>query len=181
MRETKLIATRYGNVMGSRGSVIPLFISQIKNKKPITVTDPKMTRFLMSLQESINLVLFAFEKGKQGDIYVQKSSACSIEILAKALKKLFKSNVPIDVLGTRHGEKLYETLVSREEMARATNLKNYYSIQADNRNLNYENYFVYGQKNISEIDDYTSHNTYQMLLDEVIDVLKSLDFVKREF
>tara|TARA_Y100000022_G_C13258065_1_gene380934 strand:- start:725 stop:1729 length:1005 start_codon:yes stop_codon:yes gene_type:complete len=179
-KETTLVATRYGNVMGSRGSVIPLFISQIKNKKPITVTDPKMTRFLMSLQESINLVLFAFEKGKQGDIYVQKSSACSIEILAKALKKLFKSNVPIDVLGTRHGEKLYETLVSREEMARATNLKNYYSIQADNRNLNYENYFVYGQKNISEIDDYTSHNTYQMQLDEVIDVLKSLDFVKRE-
>ena len=106
-KETTLVATRYGNVMGSRGSVIPLFISQIKNKKPITVTDPKMTRFLMSLQESINLVLFAFEKGKQGDIYVQKSSACSIEILAKALKKLFKSNVPIDVLGTRHGVKSY--------------------------------------------------------------------------
>ena len=179
-KETILVATRYGNVMGSRGSVIPLFISQIKNKKPITITDPKMTRFVMSLQESINLVLFAFDKGKQGDIFVQKSSACSIEILAKALKKLFKSNVPIDILGTRHGEKLYETLVSREEMARATNLKHYYSIQADNRDLNYENYFVRGQKNISEIDDYTSHNTYQMQLDEVIDLLNSLDFVKRE-
>ena len=179
-RETKLIATRYGNVMGSRGSVIPLFISQIKNKRPITVTDPKMTRFLMSLQESINLVLFAFNKGQQGDIYVQKSSACSMEILAKALKKLFKSNVPIEVLGTRHGEKLYETLVSREEMARASNLKDYYSIQADNRNLNYDKYFVQGQKKISGTDDYTSHNTYQMQLDEVMDLLESLDFVKRE-
>ncbi len=178
--ETVLTATRYGNVMGSRGSVIPLFISQIKNKKPITITDPKMTRFLMSLQESINLVLYAFDKGKQGEIFVQKSPACSIEILAKAIKKIFKSNVSINIIGTRHGEKLFETLVSREEMARATDLKNYFSIQADNRNLNYENYFVQGKKAISRSKDYTSHNTTQMSLDEVIDLLQDLEFIKRE-
>ncbi len=178
--ETTLIATRYGNVMGSRGSVIPLFISQIKNNKPITITDPNMTRFLMSLDESINLVLYAFNKGKQGEIYVQKSPACTIDILAKSLKDLFNSDVPIDVIGTRHGEKLYETLVSREEMARTSDLENYYSIQADSRNLNYDNYFFKGQKDVSKLGDYTSHNTHQMEINEVKTLLKSLDFMKNE-
>ncbi len=178
--ETTLIATRYGNVMGSRGSVIPLFISQIKNNKPITITDPNMTRFLMSLDESINLVLYAFNKGKQGEIYVQKSPACTIDILAKSLKGLFNSDVPINVIGTRHGEKLYETLVSREEMARTSNLENYYSIHADSRNLNYDNYFLKGQKDVSKLGDYTSHNTYQMQINEVKKLLKSLDFIKKE-
>jgi len=178
--ETTLIATRYGNVMGSRGSVIPLFISQIKNNKPITITDPNMTRFLMSLDESINLVLYAFNKGKQGEIYVQKSPACTIDILAKSLKDLFYSDVPINVIGTRHGEKLYETLVSREEMARTSNLENYYSIQADSRNLNYDNYFFKGQKDVSKLGDYTSHNTHQMEINEVKTLLKSLDFIKKE-
>ena len=178
--ETTLIATRYGNVMGSRGSVIPLFISQIKNNKPITITDPNMTRFLMSLDESINLVLYAFNKGKQGEIYVQKSPACTIDILAKSLKDLFYSDVPINVIGTRHGEKLYETLVSREEMARTSNLENYYSIHADSRNLNYDNYFLKGQKDVSKLGDYTSHNTYQMQINEVKKLLKSLDFIKKE-
>ncbi len=178
--ETTLIATRYGNVMGSRGSVIPLFISQIKNNKPITITDPNMTRFLMSLDESINLVLYAFNKGKQGEIYVQKSPACTIDILAKSLKDLFNSDLPINVIGTRHGEKLYETLVSREEMARTSNLENYYSIHADSRNLNYDNYFLKGQKDVSKLGDYTSHNTYQMQINEVKKLLKSLDFIKKE-
>jgi UDP-N-acetylglucosamine 4,6-dehydratase/5-epimerase len=152
-------ATRYGNVMASRGSVIPLFIDQIKNGKPITVTDPKMTRFMMSLEESVKLVEFAQHNAKPGDIFVQKAPAATIEDLAKALLEIFKVNNEIKIIGTRHGEKLYETLCNREEMVRAEDIGNYYRIPADNRDLNYTKYFAKGKIEIAEWDDYNSHNT----------------------
>ena len=143
---TIFCATRYGNVMGSRGSVIPLFISQIKSGKPLTITDPYMTRFLMSLEESMDLVLYAFKHGEQGDIFVQKAPACEIQVLAKALIQILNSNVSMNIIGTRHGEKLYETLVSREELSRALEIGNYFRIKSDDRDLNYDNFFKKGKK-----------------------------------
>ena len=165
--ETVLCATRYGNVMASRGSVIPLFVSQLKDGKELTVTDPNMTRFLMSLDDSVDLVLHAYEHGRQGDIFVQKAPASTIGDLAQALKELLKLDNPIKIIGTRHGEKLYESLVSREEMARAQDMAAYYCIPADNRDLNYAKYFNDGEERISVLDDYTSHNTVRLSVEQV--------------
>jgi UDP-N-acetylglucosamine 4,6-dehydratase len=178
--ETVFCATRYGNVMASRGSVIPLFVSQIKEGKPLTVTDPKMTRFLMSLEDSVDLVLYAFEHGNQGDIFVQKAPASTVEDLAQALRELFVSEIPVHVIGTRHGEKLFESLISREEMARAQDMGSYYRIPADNRDLNYAQYFSEGEEKISHQDDYTSHNTVRLNVEQVKDLLMKLDYIKDE-
>ena len=178
-KETLLCATRYGNVMTSRGSVIPLFIDLIKSGKPLTITDPNMTRFLMSLEDSVNLVLHAFTHGKQGDIFVQKSSAATIGDLAQALKELFSVKNTIKIIGTRHGEKLYESLLSREEMAIAKNVGKYYRIPMDDRDLNYEKYFIKGQKNISVSEDYTSHNTKKLKVNELKKLLLKLELIKK--
>ena len=175
---TVFCATRYGNVMASRGSVIPLFVDQIKDNRIVTVTDPNMTRFLMSLDQSVDLVFFAFEKGEQGDIFVQKAPASTIEDLAAVLKDIFNASTETKVIGTRHGEKLYESLVSREEMAKADDLGDYYRIPADNRDLNYGRYFEDGEQKISQLDDYTSHNTRRLDREELKDVLLQLDYVR---
>ncbi|MFY9138674.1 polysaccharide biosynthesis protein [Zwartia sp.] len=175
---TVLSATRYGNVMASRGSVIPLFLDQLRQGKPITVTDPNMTRFLMSLEESVDLVLYAFEHARPGDIFVQKAPASTVGDLAHAMTSLFPNKSEIKVIGTRHGEKLYESLVSREEMARAENLDNYYRIPADARDLNYDKYFVEGETQIANFDDYTSHNTQRLNVQQVKDVLLSLPMIQ---
>ena len=175
-----ICATRYGNVMASRGSVIPLFVSQLKAGEPLTVTDPSMTRFLMSLEDSVDLVLHAFEHGQQGDIFIQKAPASTIQDLAQALKNLFKRDNSIKVIGTRHGEKLYESLVSREEMSKAEDMGRYYRIPADNRDLNYKKYFVEGEQKISELDDYTSHNTHRLDVAGIMDVLSNLDYIQEE-
>jgi UDP-glucose 4-epimerase len=159
--------------------VIPLFLRQLQDGSPITLTDPHMTRFLMSLQESVDLVLYAFEHARPGDIFVQKSPACTIEVLAEAMRQLLRPDAEIRVIGTRHGEKLYESLVSREEMARAEDLGRYYRIPADTRDLNYNKYFVEGRPEVSRIDDYTSHNTERLTVDEVKRTLLSLDIVRR--
>jgi UDP-glucose 4-epimerase len=177
---TILCATRYGNVIGSRGSVIPLFISQLKEGIPLTVTDPNMTRFLMSLEDSVNLVLQAYEHGRQGDIFVQKAPATTVAGLAQALKELFDKDSPVRIIGTRHGEKLYETLVSREEMARAEDLGQYFRIPSDTRDMNYNKYFTDGEVSISQAEDYTSHNTIRLGISEVKDLLMSLDFVREQ-
>jgi UDP-N-acetylglucosamine 4,6-dehydratase/5-epimerase len=177
--ETLLCATRYGNVMASRGSVIPLFVSQIKAGKPMTITDPNMTRFLMSLDESVDLVLHAYAHGQQGDIFVQKAPAATIGDLAQALKEIFNADNPLQIVGTRHGEKLYESLVSREEMARVDDMRRYYRIPADNRDLNYAMYFTDGQKEISTLADYTSHNTERLSVAQVKELLLNLDFIQR--
>lgn len=178
--ETLLCATRYGNVMASRGSVIPLFVAQLKEGKPLTVTDPNMTRFLMSLDDSVDLVLHAFRHGVQGDIFVQKSPASTIGDLVQALKEIFKKDNPVRIVGTRHGEKLYESLVSREEMARVESMDNYYRIPADARDLNYALYFTQGEQQISTLDDYTSHNTQRLTVPEVKKLLLKLDYIQRE-
>ena len=175
-----ICATRYGNVMASRGSVIPLFVNQLKNGMPLTVTDPSMTRFLMSLEDSVDLVLHAFQYAEQGDIFVQKSPASTLSVLSQALKELFEKQNPIKIIGTRHGEKLYESLVSREEMAKAEDMGGYYRIPADNRDLNYNIYFVEGEEKISSLDDYTSHNTERLTVNKVKDVLLDLDFIKEQ-
>lgn len=178
---TLVCLTRYGNVMASRGSVIPHFIGQIKSGLPITITDPNMTRFLMSLEEAVNLVLFAFEHGKQGDLFIQKAPASTISDLAVAIKELFKANNPIVVIGTRHGEKLYETLCTREEMAKSIDLGNYFRIPADNRDLNYGRYFETGDINVSKIiEDYNSHNTYRMNIEEIKEKLLTIDYVNEQ-
>lgn len=177
---TVICATRYGNVMASRGSVIPLFISQLKSGEPLTVTDPNMTRFLMSLEDSVDLVLHAFEHAKQGDIFVQKAPASTVADLAQALKELLSRENPVKVIGTRHGEKLYESLISREEMAKAEDMDRYYRIPADNRDLNYKKFFVEGEKEISQLDDYTSHNTERLSVQGVKDVLLKLDYIKEQ-
>jgi UDP-N-acetylglucosamine 4,6-dehydratase len=177
---TVLCATRYGNVMASRGSVIPLFVSQLKANKPITVTDPNMTRFLMSLDESVDLVLFAYANANQGDILVQKAPASTVETLAKAIMAVFDREVPIHVIGTRHGEKKYESLVSREEMARADDMGRFYRVPADDRDLNYNKYFVEGEQRISRMEDYTSDNTELLDVSQVKDVLLKLDFIQEE-
>lgn len=177
-KKTVLSATRYGNVMASRGSVIPLFLQQLQDGKPLTITDPTMTRFLMSLEESVDLVLYAFEHARPGDIFVQKAPASTVGDLAEAMRQLLGKDSAINIIGTRHGEKLYESLVSREEMARSEDLGGYYRIPADSRDLNYAKYFVEGQTAISEIDDYTSHNTKRLSVEEVKQVLLQLDLIQ---
>ena len=176
--ETILCATRYGDVMASRGSVIPLFIDLIKNGKPLTVTDPKMTRFLMSLEDSVDLVMHAFANAKQGDIFVQKAPASTVNDLAQALKELFSVENPTQIIGTRHGEKLYESLLSREEMARAVDMGRYYRIPSDDRDLNYAKYFIEGESSVSASDDYTSHNTERLNVAQVKELLLTLDFIQ---
>lgn len=173
-------ATRYGNVMASRGSVIPLFVEKLRAGLPLTITDPNMTRFLMSLEDSVDLVLHAFEHGQQGDIFVQKAPASTVADLAHALQKLFKMTASTKIIGTRHGEKLYESLVSREEMAKAEDLGKYYRIPADNRDLNYDKFILEGQPEANDVDDYTSHTTQRLNVSEIIDVLLGLDYIRRE-
>jgi len=159
---TTICCTRYGNVMASRGSVIPLWIDQIQAGKSITITDPNMTRFMMTLDDAVDLVLYAFEHGKNGDLFVQKAPAATLNVLADALKQLYRADTEVKVIGTRHGEKLYETLVTREEMAKAEDMGQYFRIPADKRDLNYDKYFVEGQEEIAQIDDYHSHNTTRL-------------------
>lgn len=178
--ETVMCATRYGNVMASRGSVIPLFTEKIKAGMPLTVTDPRMTRFMMSLDESVDLVLHAFVNGQQGDIFVQKAPACNLETLSMALQSIFKLSVPTNIIGTRHGEKLYETLVSREELSKAEDMGAYYRISADNRDLNYEIFISEGNVEANAIDDYTSHNTRQLSQLETEDLLKTLPYINEQ-
>ncbi len=178
--ETVFCATRYGNVMASRGSVIPLFVSQLKEGKPLTLTDPNMTRFLMSLEDSVDLVLYAYEHGQQGDIFVQKAPASTVADLAQALTEIFAKGNEIRIIGTRHGEKLYESLISREEMAHAHDMGGYYRIPADNRDLNYAKYFSEGEEKISHLDDYTSHNTDRLSVEEIKQLLLKLDYIKEE-
>lgn len=175
---TVLCGTRYGNVMASRGSVIPLFIEQIKEGKPLTVTDPQMTRFLMSIEDAVDLVIYAYEHGSQGDIFVQKAPAATIGDLALALTDLFNASNEIRIIGTRHGEKLYETLLTREELVRAMDLGAYYRVPADNRDLNYNKYFVEGKKELSYQKDYNSHNTKKLSINEIKELLLTLTFVQ---
>ena len=175
-----MCATRYGNVMASRGSVIPLFIEKIKSGQPLRVTDLNMTRFLMSLEDSVDLVLHAFEHGSQGDVFVQKAPASTIEDLAAALNSLFERTASTQIIGTRHGEKLYETLVSREEMAKAEDLGKYFRIPADNRDLNYELFISQGSPEANSVDDYTSHNTERLTVEQVKALLLTLDYVNKE-
>jgi UDP-N-acetylglucosamine 4,6-dehydratase len=179
-KNTVVCLTRYGNVMASRGSVIPLFVNQIKNKEPLTITDPKMTRFLMSLSDAVDLVLFAFENGSTGDLFVNKAPAATIGDLAEALIKLANSDSKINIIGTRHGEKLYETLCTREEMVKAQELDNFYRIPADNRDLNYALFFSKGEKNIANIEDYHSHNTERLSIEKIKQLLRELPFIKNE-
>jgi UDP-N-acetylglucosamine 4,6-dehydratase len=178
--DTVLCATRYGNVMASRGSVIPLFVSQLKQSKSLTITDPEMTRFLMSLEDSVDLVIYAFENGSQGDIFVQKAPASKLGDLAQALKEIFNSDSEIKIIGTRHGEKLYESLISREEMAKAQDLGEYFRIPSDNRDLNYAQYFSEGEMDIANFEDYTSHNTDHLNIFEIKQLLLSLKFIQQE-
>ncbi len=175
--KTTICCTRYGNVMASRGSVIPLWIDQMKSNKDITITDSNMTRFMMTLDDAVDLVLYAFENGKNGDLFVQKAPAATLQVLAKSLTELYGSNANIKSIGTRHGEKLYETLVTREEMAKAIDMGNYFRIPADNRDLNYDKYFVEGEEEISIIDDYHSHNTGQLDVEGMKKLLLKLDII----
>lgn len=176
--KTTVCLTRYGNVMASRGSVIPLFVKQIKENAPLTVTDPNMTRFLMSLEDAVNLVLFAFVNGHQGDLFVNKAPASTIGDLAQSIKDIFNASNEIKVIGTRHGEKLHETLCTREEMLKAEDMGDFYRIPADNRDLNYSKYFSEGKKDISKIEDYHSHNTDILKQDSLRDTLLNLKFIK---
>jgi UDP-N-acetylglucosamine 4,6-dehydratase len=178
--ETVLCATRYGNVMASRGSVIPLFIEQIKNNLPLTVTDPEMTRFLMTVDDAVDLVLYAFEHGNQGDIFVQKAPASTIFDLAIALKEIFSAENEVKIIGTRHAEKLYETLLTREEMVNSEDLGDYYRIKADNRDLNYNTYFTVGKTSISEQKDYHSHNTKKLDIKIIKKLILKLDYVQEQ-
>ncbi len=177
--ETIFCATRYGNVMCSRGSVIPLFVNQIRNNIPITITDPYMTRYLMSLDESVDLVMYAFQNGLTGDIFVQKSPACTLLDLANALKEIFNYEKDNLIIGTRHGEKLFESLLSREEMARVEDKGKFYRLPSDNRDLNYNKYFDEGKEIKKEYKEYTSHNTRRLEVPEIKDILKNLDFIKK--
>jgi UDP-glucose 4-epimerase len=180
LKDTTVCLTRYGNVMASRGSVIPLFINQIKNGDPITITDPNMTRFLMSLSDAVDLVLFAFENGNQGDLFVNKAPASTINDLALALKELAISEGEIKIIGTRHGEKLYETLCTREEMIKAEDMGEFYRVPADNRDLNYSKYLSKGEKSVSQLEDYHSHNTTRLNVKGVKKLLSKLSIVKKE-
>lgn len=176
--KTTICCTRYGNVMASRGSVIPLWIEQIKNKKDITITDPNMTRFMMTLDDAVDLVLYAFEKGENGDLFVQKAPAVTLDVLANSLIELYGSDSKIKIIGTRHGEKLYESLVTREEMANAVEMENYYRIPCDTRDLNYDKYFIEGQEKISTFEDYHSHNTKRLDKNEMIQLLLKIQMIR---
>ena len=178
--KTKICCTRYGNVMCSRGSVIPLWIEQIKEGKPITITEPSMTRFIMSLDEAVDLVLFAFEKGVSGDILVQKAPACTIETLAKAVTELFNPNTEIKVIGIRHGEKMYETLLTNEECSKATDLGEFYRVPCDNRGLNYDKYFKEGDKQRNTLTEFNSNNTELLNVEQVKEKLLSLQYIREE-
>ncbi|HMM12937.1 MAG TPA: polysaccharide biosynthesis protein [Bacteroidales bacterium] len=178
--DTVFCGTRYGNVMASRGSVIPLFLDQIKSGKPLTVTDPNMTRFMMTLEDAVDLVLYAFEHGNNGDIFVQKAPAATIETLAKSLLELYKADNPIRIIGTRHGEKLYETLVNREDMVKAQDMGDYYRIPADTRDLNYERYFSEGIEDVTKYDEYHSHNTTQLDVEGMKKLLLKLPVIRRD-
>lgn len=182
LNDSKIVfcGTRYGNVMASRGSVIPLFIEQIKNQKPLTLTDPQMTRFMMTLEDAVDLVLYAFKKGKNGDIFVQKSPAATIQVLAEALCELYGYSAKLYVIGTRHGEKLYETLVNREDMVKAEDLGGYFRIPADTRDLNYEQYFSEGINDVSASDEYHSHNTQQLDVEGMKNLLLKLPIIRRD-
>ena len=175
---TTICCTRYGNVMASRGSVIPLWMDQMEKGEVITVTDPNMTRFMMTLNDAVDLVIYAFQHGRNGDLFVQKAPAATLETLAGALKELLKKDTPVKVIGTRHGEKLYETLVTREEMARAEDMENYYRIPCDTRDLNYDKYFVEGQEKVSVIEDYHSHNTHRLNVEEMKSLLLQLSEIR---
>ncbi len=175
---TTICCTRYGNVMASRGSVIPLWVDQIQAGKAITITDPNMTRFMMTLDDAVDLVIYAFLHGKNGDLFVQKAPAATLDVLAEALKQLYHADTEVKVIGTRHGEKLYETLVTREEMAKSEDMGNYFRIPADNRDLNYDKYFVEGQEEIATIDDYHSHNTVRLDVEGMKKLLLKLDLIR---
>jgi UDP-glucose 4-epimerase len=178
--KTTICVTRYGNVMASRGSVIPLWIDQIKARKPITITDPNMTRFMMTLDDAVDLVLYAFTHGYNGDLFIQKAPAATLKIVSEAIKELYHADIPIQVIGTRHGEKLYESLVTREEMAKSIDMDKYYRIPCDGRDLNYDKYFVDGQEELSKIEDYNSHNTHQLTIEEMKNLLLKLDIIKAD-
>lgn len=180
LEHTSVCLTRYGNVMASRGSVIPLFVKQLKENRPLTITDPNMTRFMMSLNDAVELVLFAFENGNSGDLFVNKAPATSIGILAEALRQMANSKSPINIIGTRHGEKLYETLCTREEMTKAEDMGEFYRIPADNRDLNYAMYYSKGEQDLNKVMDYHSHNADQLNIEQVKSLLSTLNFVKRE-
>jgi UDP-N-acetylglucosamine 4,6-dehydratase len=177
---TVFCGTRYGNVMASRGSVIPLFVNQMKHNQPVTVTDPNMTRFMMSLESAVELVLFAFKNGQNGDLFVKKSPAATIANLAQSIKELYNSSSPIKIIGTRHGEKLYETLVNREEMVKAVDMTDYFKIPADTRDLNYSNFFTDGKEAVSGAEEYTSHNTLRLTIEETKELLLSLSFIRQD-
>jgi len=177
---TTICCTRYGNVMASRGSVIPLWVDQMKSGKPITITDPNMTRFMMTLDDAVDLVLYAFQHGQNGDLFIQKAPAATLNTLASALKELYKTDTEIKVIGTRHGEKLYETLVTREEMAKAEDMGNYYRIPCDARDLNYDKFFSEGDEEISKIEDYHSHNTARLDVEGMKQLLLKLRFVRED-
>jgi UDP-glucose 4-epimerase len=177
---TIFAGTRYGNVMASRGSVIPLFIDQVRRNRNLTITDGSMTRFLMSLENSVELVMYAFENAQQGDLFIQKAPAATVLDLAKAVLEIMNSNLKIDLIGTRHGEKLFESLLSREEMAKAKDLGKYFVVPADQRDLNYNKYFIEGEEKISNFEDYTSHNTQRLGVDEIKILLSSLGIFKEE-
>jgi len=172
--------TRYGNVMASRGSVIPLFVEQIKTGKPLSITDPEMTRFMMTLDDAVDLVWFAFNNAQNGDMFVQKAPAATVEVLAIALKELYNASNPINIIGTRHGEKLFETLVNREEMAKAIDMGDYFRIPADNRDLNYGKFFTEGESKVSEVEDYTSHNTERLDVEGMKKLLMKLPIIKKD-
>ncbi len=178
--ETTICCTRYGNVMASRGSVIPLWIEQIKSNQDITITDPRMTRFMMTLDDAVDLVIYAFQHGKNGDLFVQKAPAATLETLAASLIDLYKSQSKIRIIGTRHGEKLYESLVTREEMAKAESMGDYYRIPCDGRDLNYDKYFIEGQEKVSKYEDYHSHNTHQLNEQEMKNLLLKLELIRED-
>lgn len=178
--KTILCGTRYGNVMASRGSVIPLFIEQIKKNIPISITDPNMTRYMMTLDDAIDLVLFAYQNGNQGDIFIQKSPAATIMTLAEALKELYNSDIELKIIGIRHGEKIYETLVNKEEMVKAESIGNYFRIPADTRDLNYDKYFIQGESKIESVKEYTSQNTHILNIQETKELLLKLDIIKAD-
>lgn len=177
---TTICCTRYGNVMASRGSVIPLWVDQIKAGKPITITDPRMTRYMMTLDDAVDLVLYAFENGKNGDLFVQKAPAATLTVLAESLKELYNADNEVRVIGTRHGEKLYETLVTREEMFKAEDMGDYFRIPADSRDLNYDKYFVEGEEDISSVEDYHSHNTRQLDVEGMKELLLKLEMIRKD-
>jgi len=178
--KTTICCTRYGNVMASRGSVIPLWVKQIKEGNNITITDPNMTRFMMTLEDAVDLVQYAFQNAENGDLFVRKAPAATLDVLAEALKGLYKTNITVRVIGTRHGEKLYETLVTREEMAKHIDMGNYYRIPCDSRDLNYNKYFVEGEEEISKIDDYHSHNTKRLDVKGMQDLLLKLPLIRKD-